>query len=164
MGDRKAYRYWLERDLGEGDGTLVFVMLNPSTADETEDDPTIRRCIGFARREGKSRLVVANLFGWRATRPAGLLGALVDYDDPEGLRRSWIRALSVPDATTIAAWGVGGGLAPLVRMIDDRAKRFAGVARALDRPLLCLGKTANGYPRHPLYLRADTKLEPFEIR
>ncbi len=164
MGDRKAYRYWLERDLGEGSGTLAFVMLNPSTADETEDDPTIRRCIGFAKRESARRLVVANLFAWRATKPAGLLRALVDADDPKGLRRSWLRALSIPNARTVVAWGVGGGIRSVVRMIDDRAGRFAGTAHQLDRPLYCLGKTKSGYPRHPLYLRADTKLEPFEIR
>jgi hypothetical protein len=84
------YRYLLTRQVGFGDRTAAFIMLNPSTADAVNDDPTIRRCIGLARRWGCGRLVVANLFAIRATDPAEVRKA----SDPVGpekigsLRRS----------------------------------------------------------------------------
>lgn len=65
----QRYRYWLERRFSEGDGTAVFVMLNPSTATAETNDPTIRRCIGFARSWGCDYLVVVNIFAFRATDP-----------------------------------------------------------------------------------------------
>jgi len=67
------YRYVLWRDTGTGEGSVVFIMLNPSTADATTDDPTIRRCLGFARHWGYRTLVVVNLFALRATNPRMLL-------------------------------------------------------------------------------------------
>jgi len=134
------YRYALWRRWGEGDEVL-FVMLNPSTADAERDDPTIRRCIGLARAWGFSGVRVANLFAWRATDPRDLRRA----DAPVGPANDrWLRRLQADAALTVAAWGVHG--------------RWQGRDRALLRrlgDLQVLGLTREGLPRHPLYVRND---------
>ena len=72
----QTWRYLLRRDLGDGAGTLNFVMLNPSTADAVRNDPTVARCVGFARRWGFRRLLVTNLFALRSPLPRALLQAV----------------------------------------------------------------------------------------
>lgn len=138
-------RYLLTRELGPGP-TICVVMLNPSTADATHNDPTIRRTLGFAAREGAGRLLVVNLFSRRATRPADLRAMA----RPGAGRRNDEAILGAADRAerVIVAWGVHGTLRG-----RDRA-----VARLLDRPLWCLGTTKDGHPRHPLYVREDQPL------
>jgi hypothetical protein len=138
------YRYLLTRGPRDAREHLVFVMLNPSTADQEHDDPTIRRALGFARRLGFARLSVVNLFALRATEPARLYRAR----DPVGPGNDDAIRAAVADATlVIAAWGNHGEL-------RDRAAQV--------RPLLPrvhhLGLTRLGQPRHPLYLPAATPL------
>lgn len=136
------YRYRLTRKWLMGEGMVLFVMLNPSTADAEADDPTIRRCIGFAQRWGFQGLAVGNLFAWRATDPKDLR----TVHDPVGIENDYhLTEMSMAAEATIAAWGVYGSY------------------RGRDRevlPFLCdvehLGLTKQGRPRHPLYLRADT--------
>src|SRR5262245_40859152 len=90
-----TYRYVLRREIGPGDTTATFIMLNPSTADAARDHPTIRRCIGFARRWGCGQLVCLNLFAFRATDPARLKCAA----DPVGPRNEdWFRRILAHDA------------------------------------------------------------------
>lgn len=143
------YRYVLERDFVGVGPTVVFCMLNPSTADAENNDPTIRRCIGFARREGAGKLAVVNLFAGRATKPDDLFV----MEDPVGPRneQAW-ESLLTGDEIFIAAWGA-----------DKRAKRaadrFRAWARMWKRELYCLGKTQAGAPRHPLYVKANAPLE-----
>ena len=138
------YRYWLHRDLAMfGRVGLVFVMLNPSTADAVADDPTIRRCKAFGRRWGFRELTVVNLFALRATRPAALVAAgkaAVGERNDDVLR--WVPR----DATVVAAWGNHGA----------HMGRAASVA-ALLPPTLALGHTKSGFPRHPLYVRGDAE-------
>ena len=123
---------------------MMFIGLNPSTADETVDDPTIRRCIGFADDRGYGRLAVANLFAYRATRPA----VLKRTSRPIGVANNrWLLRLAAESNLCVAAWGNGG----------RHLGRDAEVV-ALLRGLQCLGVTASGAPRHPLYVRRDTKL------
>lgn len=146
------YRYGLRRQwFGVGPRAL-FIMLNPSTADAELDDPTIRRCIGFARRFGCSGVDVVNLYAWRATKPADLWTA----DDPVGPKNDeWLtrafRAARLLDAPVVAAWGAHA--------------RPGRVAEVLSLPyadrLQALGVTKAGAPRHPLYLRADADLTPW---
>jgi hypothetical protein len=140
------YRYQLYRRWAKGKQAL-FVMLNPSTADATEDDPTIRRCIGFAKREGCGSLVVVNLFAFRATSPVKLLLA----DDPIGAENDghiWA-AMANADGPIIAAWGAHG-------VFMDRDKDFRRLID--DKAIYCLGKTMRGQPKHPLYIKADQPL------
>ena len=125
-----------------GEGTVLFVMLNPSTADAETDDPTIRRCAGFARRWGFRELAVANLFALRATNPRELWRA----SDPVGPENDQhlVEMSSRADAV-IAAWGAHG-------VYRNREQH---VLRLLNGTVEYLGLTKQGHPRHPLYLRAD---------
>ena len=143
------YRYDLTRTWGTGP-RAVWIMLNPSTADAEQDDPTIRRCIAFSKREGHGCIAVVNRFAARTTRPVHLL----DYVDPVGPDNArhvkwWIHQAP----TVIAAWGahpiIGDNL-----LITDWCQEA-------HVPLMCLGITADGSPRHPLYVKGDTPLQPW---
>ncbi len=104
ISDCGKYRYTLEREWMTGQGTCLFVMLNPSTADASEDDPTIRRCIGFAQRWGYQRLTVGNLFAYRATDPLGLREVPLDVAiGPEN--DDHLCDLSHGASLIVAAWG-----------------------------------------------------------
>lgn len=148
LSDCGEYRYRLSRVWDEAKKPLTFIMLNPSTADAEVDDPTIRRCMGFAEREKAGGIVVVNLYGFRATKPFDLFQAT----DPIGpandrhIQRAVKQAKSV-----VCAWGAN---AP--------RNRVAYVRALLDRQQLhCLGTTNAGAPRHPLYLRRDQPLERY---
>lgn len=149
------YRWWLRRTWKyaqpntPGNGyNLGFLMLNPSTADALQDDPTIRRCIGFARREKFSGISVYNLFCLRATDPKELLAA----PDPVGPQGDTHIHVAKSCHTLVLAWGAG------VPKHRDRQV----LAMLAGKPLWCLGKTKAGHPRHPLYVRADQPLERFD--
>lgn len=123
-------------------------MLNPSQADETRDDPTIRQCRARGRQAGLAGLVVWNLFAFRATLPADLKRAL----DPVGPDNDAAIALALGlSSRTILAWGNHGAFAG-----RDRAVLALCAARAM--PLHALGITGEGHPRHPLYLSRGTRL------
>ena len=143
--DCLSYRYALTRVWGDGP-RLVFVMLNPSTATERANDPTIARCEGRARRLGYGAVRIANLFAWRATRPADLRRAAdpAGPDNARALRRAALWADHV-----VCAWGVHGGAG---------AAPGLAVLRDTGRPLFHLGLTAGGHPRHPLYVPNDRPL------
>jgi hypothetical protein len=143
------YRLLLWRAWAGGEGCVVFVMLNPSTADARRDDPTVRRCMGFARAWGFGRLEVVNLFALRATDPTALRRARKPIG--RGNDRAIVDAVRRGDVV-VAAWGVHGALGG-----RDAAVR----ALLADRPLHCLGVTRGGHPRHPLYLRAGSRPVPF---
>lgn len=116
----------------------MFVGLNPSTADAEQDDPTIRRCIGFAKEWGYGELLMGNLFAFRATNPAIMAAA----DDPIGPDNDmWLNELAEEASLVIAAWGAH----PIA------ASRAQQVVETLD-DVKCLGVTKGGHPRHPLYL------------
>jgi len=134
----RRYRYLLTRgDAGARDH-VVFVMLNPSTADARRNDPTITRCIGFADRLGCPRLSIVNLFALRATDPRRLYRAR----DPVGPDNDAAIAAAVRDATlVVAAWGNHGAL-------HDRAAAVLRLLPAVHH----FGLTRLGQPRHPLYL------------
>ena len=152
ISDDQQYRYLLSRRWGGGQ-KLLWIMLNPSTADGLVDDPTIRRCMGFAQREKFGGIEVVNLFALRCTQPEELL----THREPRGpenvhyVREALGRVGSLKIA--ICAWGSfwsKGRRIPVEELAQD-----AGV------DLVCLGLTKNGSPRHPLYLAADTRFEPF---
>jgi hypothetical protein len=149
LSEDRNYRYALGREWGSAPQTLVVVGLNPSTADETEDDPTIRRCVGFAKGFGCARLLMLNLFAYRSTDPAGLRKVL----DPVGPENDRVlrEVLDNPDALIVAAWGVHG----------KYLSRDAEVRRLFKGRLHHLGLTKDGHPKHPLYLRSDTLLTPW---
>jgi hypothetical protein len=125
-------------------------MLNPSTADASVDDPTIRRCTRFARDWGYSKLVVRNLFAVRATKPKDLLV----LQNPTG-GRPGNRSLALANKANVivAAWGA---FVPFDQVAT--ARRILNPAK-----LVCLGTTKSGQPRHPLYVRADCAARQFEF-
>ena len=146
----EAYRYALTRRWAEGP-TLAFVMLNPSTATEAANDPTIARCEARARMWGYGGLAIANLFAFRATDPRDLKAAA----DPTGPAADRLLLQTCRDAAlTIAGWGVHG-----VHL--DRAARVRALLRDSGVGLHTLGLTKHGHPRHPLYVAYTRMPEPW---
>ncbi len=149
-----AYRYTLSRRWAPGP-VASFVMLNPSTADAFDDDPTIRRCAGFARDWACGALLVLNLFAYRSTNPL----VLAKVDDPVGPQNDQaLRAMLAGPVTgpIVAAWGNHGRLRNRGQVVTDLLTR-AGVQ------LHCLGVTGAGQPCHPLYLAKTTPLRPYPV-
>lgn len=156
------YRYALERRWNkENPKRCLFVMLNPSIADADIDDPTIRRCIGFAKKFDCGGLTVVNMFAFRATNPA----ELGKSPNPVGYNNNFILALEVMKPTNgliIAAWGSGSKCpADLFRRQEWLTKRFLRKNCPTEKDIYCLGKTAKGHPKHPLYLSNDQSTEIF---
>lgn len=149
------YRYVLRRNTGllSGSGRALFVMLNPSTADDVRDDPTIRRLKGFATREGWRGFNVVNLFAARATDPEELL----TFHDPRGPRNDAILREEIGASTfVIAAWGAppAGPKGILGALHRVRVSEVLALCPG-EVEWFCLGTTADGSPRHPLYVKRD---------
>lgn len=148
ISDCGQYRYLLSRQIGFSERVVAFIGLNPSTADATLDDPTIRRCIDFAKRRDAGLLLMVNLFALRSTDPKALKAHLEPVGPDNDL---WIdRAMSIADIK-IAAWGNGGSL---LNRSDAVRRRFEGRLEAL-------AITSAQMPKHPLYVRADTATVPY---
>lgn len=144
------YRYQLTRDTGllyPDHASLLFIMLNPSTADADKNDPTIRRCIGFAESGGYASLSVVNLYAYRATNPEELL----TVPDSVGMKNDeYLLSNLLKHNHAICAWGN--------KAKEDRVKRFHDISRRTGIKLWCLGVTKSGHPRHPLYVRSNQPL------
>ena len=144
----RQYRYALWRRWAEGPQVL-FVMLNSSTADESVDDPTIRRCIGLAKGWGFGSLAVGNLFAFRTPSPVTLKRTAAPVGE---LNDEWLHTLQPNAALTIAAWGNHG-------VFMGRS----GVVRAMFPNLHTLGLTQLCEPRHQLYVSAASRPELWEV-
>lgn len=146
LSEDGVYRYELTRRWGGGP-MATWIMLNPSTADATLDDQTIRRCRGFSKTWGMGGLLVVNLFALRATDPRALRTAA----DPVGPENDdAIHDAVVRSRVVIAAWGTHGGLL-------DRERHVIDLLEQVGREPLVLGLTKNGHPRHPLRVPALTR-------
>ena len=146
------YRYTLERKgITASERTATFVMLNPSTADARQDDATIRRCKAFTRVWGCGRLVVVNLFAFRATKP-GDMKAAVDPVGPENDAAVFRAAdeASYTGGKIVCAWGAHG-------KFKDRDKAVLAILERCEIEPVSLGENADGSPKHPLYLPGDAK-------
>ncbi|MFB1066460.1 DUF1643 domain-containing protein [Natrinema sp. H-ect4] len=151
LSDCGEYRYRLSRTWDVEKPTLAWLMLNPSTADASEDDPTIRRCINFAKGWGYGSLVVVNLFALRTPDPSNLR----DHPDPVGPENDeHLRDVCEQAEKVVAAWGANGSF-------NDRALE---VAEALESELFALDTTKDGHPVHPLYQPADAEPEQWTVR
>ena len=157
----RNYRYSLWRVWNDDLPALMFIGLNPSTADENEDDPTIRRCIGFAELLGYGGVLMLNLYAWRSTDPKELKKAV----NPVGRENNtYIRMYHESAGRTIACWGanVFGGrdldVCDLPRPPYPLAK-----TQTIGDDLWCFGTTKDGHPRHPLYLPAQTTISKFRV-
>jgi hypothetical protein len=152
----KTYRYRLSRTWGSSGTHATWIMLNPSTADAMEDDPTIKRCIAFTKDWGLDGLVVVNLFALRATDPR----ELGKHPDPVGAANDQFIADAIqPWSVAVAAWGAHA-------MAAGRANAVLRLVAGRVSAAGCLGVTAAGHPLHPLArgkhrVPAGTKLTPF---
>lgn len=157
LSEDGLYRHLLWRRWGQAPKTC-FVMLNPSTADHAVDDPTIRRCVSFARQSGG--LNVINLSPFRATDPKELYREVELHGIPplEGL-------VALEDSSEVlVAWGAMSGASPAVRIrMHQEAERIVAHARALSLPVFCLGANNDGSPKHPLYLPASARRVPWPL-
>ena len=143
------YRYSLERSWHDGEGRVLFIGLNPSSADHKNDDPTIRRCVGFAKSWGFGGMEIVNLFAFRATYPDDLLNSaepIGKYND------KWIREAYRRCDQAIACWGSAGSF----------LQRSEKVAKSLGN-LHCLKINQDWQPAHPLYLKANLRPFPYAI-
>ena len=153
ISDCGTYRYRLERcvRMGSKQRTIVFCMLNPSTADATQDDRTIRRCINFAKSWGYTDLVVVNLFAFRSAYPAELW----THADPVGPDNDFYILQAARNAESlVCAWGADGG---------ERANAVLTMIREKvpDCQLVCLKHNKDGSPVHPLYQPGNAVLIPW---
>ncbi len=146
LSEDQRYRYYLSRQWGDDGRTVGFICLNPSTADDTLDDPTVRRCIGYARAWGGTKMVIGNLFAFRSTDPR----KLKSESDPVGSENDeWLKKIVDECDIVVAAWGEHGVLGNRDLEVKER---FRG-------KLYALKLTKNSCPSHPLYLPKD--LAPF---
>lgn len=149
------YRYSLVRQWDRSNkGRCLWVMLNPSTADATSDDPTIRKCVGFAKRWGFGSIEVVNLYAWRATDPADLRAAHRRGEDVIGpVNDEWISVAIGRADQVIAAWGANA--------FDSARTRSVVECISDGHPVSCLGLTKKREPYHPLMISYSTKLHTF---
>ncbi|HEY7298180.1 MAG TPA: DUF1643 domain-containing protein [Xanthobacteraceae bacterium] len=161
-GERNEYRLWLYRAWTEPalrplQNTLVpFVLwigMNPSTADSNVNDPTISRIIRFTDDFGFRACTICNVMDYRATHPSDLCQPGVVPCSDENLGTIIHAALEAEKV--ILCYGV------VSKVLQKYPRAVVEALRSNTIPLLCLGKTATGHPRHPLYLRSDTPLESF---
>ena len=138
------YRYLLDRSWNDGDkGILMFCMLNPSTANEKDDDPTVRRCIGFARDWGYTGIRIVNLLAFVSSNPKELLGQIIVFQLKQN--DSYILNAAMLASKIVVAWGEFGTHLP---------NRIEHVLEILNwKPVYCFGKNKSGQPRHPLYVK-----------
>jgi hypothetical protein len=147
----RRYRYQLTRFWAKEGERIVWIMLNPSVANASENDPTITRCVGFSKSFGAASMVVVNLFALRATNPKKLLEKPAESVGPDNAR---ILSETLQDASrVVAAWGALSSKLWAASLPSREVIRKNGVH--------CLGKTKSGAPRHPLYLKADSPLFPW---
>lgn len=154
MSADQQYRYRLTRDIAlSTKGTVCFVMLNPSTADAVENDPTIRRCIGYAQL-WRHNLEVVNLFALRSTDLDALYGCSEAVAIGPENDRHIIEAAQAADLV-VCAWGIHG-------VLHSRGRRVIELLRAAGVIPTALGLTKDGHPKHPLYLPKTA--EPKEMK
>ena len=151
-----TWRYTLTRTWSAAVRELPVVMVNPSTADAFVLDPTIRRVVGFAQREGYGGIVILNLFALRSTNPAALKTA----PDPVGPANDHalkviLAGAAIRDLPVLVGWGKHGRL-------FGRDAQVVALAKTAGASLVCLGTNGDGTPKHPLYIAADTPFRPFE--
>lgn len=152
ISDCGKYRYLLRRAWDHGKPRVLFVMLNPSTADATVDDATIRSCIRLARSWGYGSFEVVNLFGFRSTDPEGMGEA----EDPIGPENDHIARAAVGRCDmAICAWGAHW-------MAKTRTGAMVSLITSQRPVAYCVGRTKSGAPKHPLYIKSGTELQVFK--
>lgn len=157
FSDCRTWRYalWRQWRWESHANCVMFIGLNPSTADEVKNDTTVSKCIGFAKRWGYGGIYMMNLFAFRATYPKDMVVA----DDPVGPGNDeafgYYRSRV---GMVVAAWG---SMETRYRPNLQWQSRIQRVQDCLWQPIYCLGRTKDGSPRHPSRIGYDTKRELF---
>lgn len=163
FSDDRRYRYWLTRSWDDALPMMCVIGVNPSTADESVDDPTIRKCLGFAQRLGFGGLLMLNVGAYRATDPREWHKA----DDPFG-RENTVEHLKEYIAQNSVCCREGEitakGVSVVIAAWGKNCSKYRGLSRALAivhsiPNLMCWGRNSDHTPRHPLMLPYSTKLE-----
>jgi len=143
----KKYRYVLERSWGINENNILnFILLNPSTADATHDDPTVRACVEFAKQWKFDGILITNLFAFRATNPAKMKSCR----NPHGFQNDeYIKSIAKKSRMVVVAWGNHGTHCA-------RDKEVLKILNTINQPF-CLGNTKLGNPKHPLYVKRTIK-------
>lgn len=158
FSDDGRYRYSLSREWDLRGEQVCWIMLNPSIAGDERDDPTIRRCMGFARKWGYGGIVVVNLFAAIATFPADL----AKMKDPVGPHNDEAILQAIKGRRVVCAWG---NLGPWLRSNWHRDMTVATMVIDTARTNAhCLGLTKFGYPQHPVRLAGSKTMKPFNGR
>lgn len=152
FSEDRQYRYALWRIWNEDKPLIMFIGLNPSTANERKDDATIRRIIRFTGEWGYGGFYMMNLFAFVTPYPF----KLIEAPDPIGLNDMWLENISTFCQSIIFAWGAFGDPKG-----HDIIRNRAEIVKNRFSNAFCLGKTKNGHPAHPLYLPKETKPIPF---
>lgn len=148
LSDDEEYRYQLSRTWDENKPVAGFVMVNPSTADATQDDQTITRCVKYANGMGFGKLVVANLFAVRSSDPS----IIEEHSNPVGPENDeHLKAVREEAERLFAGWGTPGG----------KYERAREVTQLLGESLYSLETTKQGHPCHPSRTPYDITVEPF---
>lgn len=147
----RTWRYTLHRVWDASQGLLMVIGLNPSTADEINNDPTVTRCINYARDWGFGGLIMTNAFAYRSTDPLAMKKAMVDPVGPDN--DYWLQRMAEEAKLILAAWGNHG----LWR------NRQAHILDLIPQDIYCLGLTRLGAPRHPLYLPRHAQPIPLRL-
>jgi hypothetical protein len=152
FNDKRDRRFLLWRSREDGAGIISFTLLNPSTADEIKNDPTVLRCWIRSQEMGFKTMLLTNIFSYRSTDPKGIVieEAAELLENIVTIRRSAIRADLV-----VCAWGIHGQL-------DRRGHQILGMMRQDRIPVHVFGMTKSGEPRHPLYLPYNLKPTPLD--
>lgn len=156
FSEDRLYRYSLSRTWSAHKPSVLYIGLNPSTADEVMLDPTLRRCLGFADSFACGTFHMANLFAYRATEPQDMKDALDAGIDPRGPENDeHILRLAAMSNLIVCCWGVHGAFM-------ERDREVFCLLRKAKHQLWTFGLTKEGHPKHPLYLHRDTQLVRFE--
>lgn len=149
LSDCRKYRFALWRNWDKLKPYAMFIGLNPSTADEIEDDPTITRCINYEKSWGYGGLCMVNLFAFRATEPTDMMAAIDPIGDGND---EWLVKIAEDAGVVVAAWGNNGNYLNRSKQVVD-----------LFQNLHCLKINKSGEPAHPLYQKSGLLPVPMDI-
>jgi len=151
ISDDGKYRYLLRRTWDHTMPRMLYVMLNPSTADASIDDPTIKSCVRLAKTFGYGSFEVVNLFAWRATDP----DELTNIADPIGPGNDGVIGAAISRCDiVVAAWGAH-------KIATIRGRHVRETISSWRPAVFCLGQTKSGAPKHPLYIKSGTWLQVY---
>lgn len=158
ISDCGLYRYRLEREIAASGPTFAFIGVNPSTADATADDATVRKWIGFVKRWGGARFLVGNAFAYRSTDVRAL--ASLPGADAIGLMNDWhVMQMAAHADVIVPCWGSAAKVPPSLR---SRFSFLAEMLTGAGKPIRVFGLTKSGDPLHPLMLPYSTELRDWK--